>query len=578
MTFVQQVAHAVTVLFGGRKRPARLSAGKQTAGKEMGMIKKAIVKKAAALVAAASPPPPAPVEDLFSSWMTAANPIDLARLPAGPKVGYVKWIPEHSDVLISRIVAAHPDINFIDCAIFAGQDVPAIRRDITRAAERQPRKFRRIVLSALIALKARGLECVIMTLDWPAPFREIVFACRTIGIRTILIPHEGVFATVDHYYRQKRRGTNAPLCDYTLCWGELQRTIFTERGYPESRIIKVGPPKFDADVLYQPMVTAAQARAVFGIPDGVKVIAFTMQPMDNYADKETARARQAKAISDALDFSEENGCFFLVRTPPSRDQVIPDELMKRITGSMMATLDVAGEYVLGPEEMIAQADLIVSVNSTMLFEARLMGKPAIAMKYIDLPSMWENTDVAFVTSRSAFFKTAERALAAGSQPLSKAAHRWATSQFSDARFGFDGNALNRIGAAMRQIVASPPSPFPIRLVDAATAGDSTLRPAVVVVTNDLMKEFGPDVLMEALGVTAVHDCKTDFRAAAGDMFVASPDTVDARFEKTCIELGRPLHMLGEDDMARLRQVAAKVKRDGGKPAATGDGGDSDVAA
>ncbi|MGH2341478.1 hypothetical protein ACRC7T_08305 [Segnochrobactraceae bacterium EtOH-i3] len=500
---------------------------------------------------------PAEPEDLFASWATAVNPIDLARLPAGPKVGYIKWIPEHSDVLISRIVAAHPEITFIDCAIFSGQEVPDIRRDITRAAERQPRKFRRIVLSALIALKARGLECVIMTLDWPAPFREIVFACRSIGIRTILVPHEGVFATVEQYYRQKRRGTNAPLCDYTLCWGELQRTIFTGRGYPAERIIKVGPPKFDADVLYAPMVTTSQARAVFGIAEGMKIIAFTMQPMDNYVDKDAARARQAQAISDVLDYAEDRGCFLLVRTPPSRDQVIPEELMKRLTGSMRATLDVAGEYVLGPEEMIAQSDLIVSVNSTMLFEARLMGKPAVAMKYIDLPSMWENTDVAFVTDKDAFFATADALLARGPRPLSEAAHGWATAQFSDDRFGFDGKALDRIGAAMQEILARPPAFFPIRLDRGGAVNEAVLRPAVAVVTNGLMRKFGADVLARGLGVVAVHDCKTDFRAAAGDIFVASPDTVDARFEKTCIELGRPLHMLGEDDLVRLRELARK---------------------
>ncbi|MBO3758408.1 hypothetical protein [Ciceribacter sp. L1K22] len=478
-------------------------------------------------------------QDWFAGWQVTVNPIDNPRPTGAPLVGYVRWIPEHSDVLISRVIAACPHLDFVDLQLFSGQSDPTSRRAITQAAEREPVRFRRLVLARLTSLKQAGLKLVIFTLDWTAPLREIVFACRSLGIATVLIPHESVFSTQDTYYTQKRRKTNAPLVDHVLCWGELQKKIFAERGYPSQRLTKVGSPKLDFDVRYRPILTTEQFKSLFGIPEAAKILVFAMQPMDNYADKVEARQRQAAAVSDVLRYSTERGHHLIVRTPPAREQILPDFVWNRLSKARNVSVDIAGQYILTPEETIAHADIVCSVNSTMLFEARLMEVPSIAMKYIDLPSIWENTDIAIARSGLEFSMKADRLLESGRQPMSKTCLSWASREFSDAEFGIDGKSLERIKGALDSILSVHQAPMRlgIRVNDPST---DIFYPSSVTASDDLVATYGKDKLASLLGVSAVFEMSSPYEAASGDVFVASTTSLDPAFDRYGVELGRPL--------------------------------------
>lgn len=485
--------------------------------------------------------------DLFDGWISPSNPIDQLKLGRMPKIGYIKWIPEHGDILISRLIEASGDrLSFFDLDIFRGQDSPAIRPLIMRAAEREPRRYRKLIISKLLQYKAFGLDTVVLTLDWMPPLREIVFACRDLGIRTVLIPHESVFSTVDFYYTHPKRRTNAPLCDHVLCWGGLQEEIFTGRGYPSSRITKVGSLKLDADVSYSRVATGDQIRSLLDVPAVSKIVAFTMQPMDNYSDKKDARVRQATAIEHALDYCEERGQFLLVRTPPSRDKLIPDELHTRIERSKFATLDIAGEYLLSPEETIAHADLVLSVNSTMLFEARLMQKPAISMQYIPVPSIWENTDIGFAREKDTFYRLADEFLSLSSHPLGGDAWQWAVDRFADAAFGFDGNSAYRAAHKLSRLRTEQYSKMQVGL---APFGDAhTFASATATVSNALVNEFGIDIIRDKLALSGVARTKSERDAAAGDIFVTLEDVQDREFEARLQSLGRPVYRLKQSDI------------------------------
>ncbi|MBP1861111.1 hypothetical protein [Rhizobium herbae] len=497
-------------------------------------------------------------EFLFEDWAVSTNPIDLPSKEAGTKmVGYVRWIPEHSDILIARVIDACPHIKFVDVNIFKGQQHPEIRRALTQAAERDPIRFRRLALASLLALRTKGIDAIVLTLDWTAPLREIVFACRSIGIRTILIPHESVFSTTDTFYYQKRRRTNAPLTDHVLCWGEMQAGIFEERGYPRSRIVKVGSPKLDFDFKYRPALTRQQFEQLFGIAENAKIVLFTMQPMDNYNDKKYARQRQASAISDVLQYCHDRGHHLFLRTPPSREQILPEHLQLRLNASPNVSIDVAGEYVLTPEETLCQADLVVSVNSTMLFEARLMSKPSIAMKYIDLPTIWENTDILIATSGLQFSLHADEALRSNDHRMSERTLEWAASNFSNEKFGIDGEALSRIQQNLDSILQAPHNQLQLTTANAEPKiGNELFRPSAVVVAKDLIDEYGAERMKSYLGVERVFAASSVFNAASGDLFVRSPSIDDPKFESTRIGLGRPVYILSDEQLNELASVAA----------------------
>ncbi|MCM2473252.1 hypothetical protein HGO38_07140 [Rhizobium sp. CG5] len=499
--------------------------------------------------------------NLFKGWAVATNPIDQID-DGATKIAYVRWIPEHSDVLIARIIGATPLFDFVDLDAFRGQDGPALRRELTQASEREPVRYRRILLQKILALRSSGVKAVVLTLDWTAPLREIVFACRSVGITTILVPHESVFSTPDTYYVQKRRKTNAPMTDYVLCWGGLQEQIFLNRGYPSDRLIKVGSPKLDFDVTYEPILSNSQYREIFGLGEGGKIIVFAMQPMDNYDSKRSAREDQARAISDVLAYCEERGHQLVVRTPPSRDEVIPTFLSQKLNSSPNIAVDIAGEYVLTPEETIAHADLVVSVNSTMLFEARLMGKPSIGMRYIDLPSIWSEAGIPMVLSRLEFSMVADKALAADGGSVPKASE-WAEAQFSNPDFGFDGKSLLRIRDKLEAIVKAPGAPLALDVRGFANpAVGPVFYPSSVVVTDGLLQQYGAETLQSILQVEAVFKAATPYNAAAGDLFVGSPETLTVEFEKMRKSLGRPLRVLDDSEIAaRAEKLAPAPERE-----------------
>jgi hypothetical protein len=484
------------------------------------------------------------------AWIGRRNPIDIALAGhRAPMIGYTRWIAEHSDALIAKLIVNCPQLAFVDVGLFNGQNEPAVRHAIGRMAEREPVRFRRLVLSALLALKREGMQAMVLTLDWPPALREIAFACRTVGITTILVPHESVFSSEAAYYRHKIRGNNAPISDHVLCWGELQRRIFIERGYPAGRIRKVGSPKLDTDVNYRPTLPPAVFRSLFGFPDHCRVVLFTMQPMDNFGGNAFARERQASAISDVLDYCEARDYALVLRTPPSRDAIIPADLHARIHRSRRAALDIAGEYLVAPEEALAQADLVVSVNSTMLFEARLMRTPSIAMRYLPFESFWDSAGIDAAHDGVEFAATADRLLAAGDAGLAGAGLAWANDQFADGENGIDGRSFERIEAAILEILGEPPEPPGFALPIAER--EDVIRPRVICGSAGVMNLGRPEDLAKALGADRVVAATDEESAAAGDLYLAFEGEVDPTIAHWQAALGRPLVTMRAAEVHRL---------------------------
>lgn len=192
----------------------------------------------------------------------------------------------------------------------------------------------------------------------------------------------------------------------------------------------------------------------------------------------------------------------------------------------------------------------------MLFEARLMRKPSIAMKYIDVASIWENTDIPMAHSQLEFCFLADMLLGGGAAPLTESSLDWAKDKFSDSKFGFDGRAVSRIAEHLNGIVqgGAPTIDLDLRC-HASTASETTLFPSSIVVPQSLLQQHGEEKLAKALCVEKVFAATDLYDGAAGDLFVTTAGLNDTNFDSMRINLGREITILDEN---QLRQRLDKT--------------------
>ena len=352
---------------------------------------------------------------------------------------YIPWIAEHSNSLIAHIKADGYEIVPLD--IFHGIQDNAIRRQIFRYARQYPELYRKMLVRRLVPLRSQ-LAGVIFTFDWAAIMRVLANVCEELEIPRVLIPHESVFVDRNKYYWDPTAQASIPAADIVLGWGNLQKEIFVERGYPAERILPVGAPKFDAYVNYEAKVSRKQFHRLFGLDASRKTILFASQPLDSQLDTKVARESQRQAISDLFEYAKAHDHQLLVRMPPSKDDILGVALRRELELSDHGAIDDAVCYLVNPEEALFHADLVTSVNSTMLFEGILAGKPALSMKYVEFDQIWSQVGIPAVTNA----KELESMLATileqpGWQPPAEGM-AWAANMFSCGQF--DGLAAKRI--------------------------------------------------------------------------------------------------------------------------------------
>jgi len=326
-------------------------------------------------------------QSILPGWYNnSISPGILNRLSdVRPAILYLPWIAEHGDSIVSSLAdsEAYQLIPFdIVNGVFPGRS----RKDIFRYARINPCRYRSMVAKRLVQFKPY-IKAFIFTFDWPSVTRTIVSVCSDLDIPTILVPHESVFIDKDKYYRCPWSQSSVPLCDIVLAWGEMQKSIFVERGYPDSRIKIVGTPKFDKCIDYAPVLTRRQFCKIHNLSEEKKIILFACQPLDSQINTTLARRAQAEAISDLLEFSMRNSYQLIVRMPPSGDNVLPASLKNELISSDISFVDEATLYMCGPQEAIYHSYVVASLNSTMLFEA---------LRYLDFVSFWDEVGIPVV--------------------------------------------------------------------------------------------------------------------------------------------------------------------------------------
>lgn len=377
----------------------------------------------------------------------------LAELGNRPTFAYLPWIALHGDALIQGLPQT-AELAIAALPIFHGTNESETRHLITRLAKQRPGDYRQLLAEALQPLAGK-IAGFLFTFDWHPVMRALADVCRELGILRVLIPHESVFAERERYYRYVPGNIGRPSCDRALCWGELQRDLFVERGYPSERTVLVGSPKLDRYHDYRPSVTREDFCQRLGFDPEKRTLLFVAQALDMAGSRGKLRRAQAQAIADALAFARAEGHNFLLRSPPSADRVLP-VFSHELKGPGVAH-DRAPDYAVSPEDTLYHSDLVISLNSTMLFEAALLGVPSLGARYLELESSWSSTGMPLVASRDELVHAARGLLASRRTSFSEAGWRWARQSFSAG--SFDGQAARRIAAELVSYAKSPPTAY-----------------------------------------------------------------------------------------------------------------------
>ncbi|WP_083941872.1 hypothetical protein [Salinicola socius] len=367
----------------------------------------------------------------------AGYELKLAMESSKPIFLYIPWIAEHTNTLIDNI-QSEEDYTLAPLDFVA--DLNTHRREVLRFARENPDTYRKMIVRRLIPLRPK-LAGIIFTFDWAPVMRVIAHVCEELSIPRILIPHESVFVDKTKYYWDPKSYASQPLADVILGWGDLQKSIFVERGYPASRFFSVGAPKFDKYTEYLPNLSRPQYFRLFGLSPAQKTVLFASQPLDSQLNMRVARESQRKAIGDLLTACESLEYQLIVRLPPSKDNILGAGLEKRLVLSSYAAIDDALCYLVPPEEAIYHSDVVASVNSTMMFEGFLMGKMPLSTKYVDFDQIWAPCRFPLATNLVEIKRHLETYMAEGFV-ADQAGMEWAASQFSNG--SFDGRSTTRI--------------------------------------------------------------------------------------------------------------------------------------
>ncbi len=306
-------------------------------------------------------------------------------IPREVEFAYIPWIASHGDALFELIngdkalcapIPLVPDLH-----------EPRRRHRASASVRRRADVFLPMCREVFRELPPH-VRGVLFSLDWNPVMRQAAYACKQLGLETILIPHEGIFARVDAYYQDLNNRADYPVCDRILAWGELQAEIFTGRGYPEDRVSVVGAPKFDLALNYRPQSSRDEFCARFGFAPERPIALFALQPLDSQYDRQRAKATQRKAVRALAAACRRSGAQLLLRGTPNGDDVLGVQkwLFRWLP---RVALDEGQPYQVSAAEAIHHSSLVLAVNSTMLFEAAVMGRPSIAVPGAEAGAAWQ---------------------------------------------------------------------------------------------------------------------------------------------------------------------------------------------
>lgn len=354
---------------------------------------------------------------------------------------YLPWIKSHGDAVIESINKSEK-FKIYPLEIFEGSS-ESNRKSISRISRENPVQYRKFLLSHLAIIK-NDIEGVIFTFDWHPAMRILVDVCKDLGIKTILVLHESVFLSQEKYYMYKLGDIeiNLPKCDHVITWGELQKNIFMERGLNENKIQVLGAPKFDIYHQYKSLTSREDFCMIYGLDPKKNILLYALQPMDIQVDQSYALKRQNQALLDIIEYCERNDSQLIMREPPSNNKnTIFKRTRDKVEYDERLVIDKSGSYLMPVAENLYHANLLLSVNSTLILEALLSDTPAVSTKYFDFIQLWDGIRIPVAHDKDELCYEIDKALSSN-DALKNIDWSWAERSLSAG--SFDGQSSMRI--------------------------------------------------------------------------------------------------------------------------------------
>jgi hypothetical protein len=239
--------------------------------------------------------------------------------------------------------------------------------------------------------------------------------------------------------------------------------------------------------------------------------------LDSQLDQKAARIAQRAAITDLLELLPSINAQLIVRLPPNKEDILGTPLRSRLVLASEAAIDDGQCYLVSPEEALFHSDLVTSINSTMLFEAILMNRPALSLKYVEFNQIWSNAGIPAVEDKQGLEQELPSLLSKDWKP-SYEGMKWAANMFGIGVF--DGIAAERIKSKLVEIVTNSP----ISLRDSATERLFNREPldVIAIPSSTTTLETVQRYLMPMLNArTAVSTAPANFdikSAASAEVF------------------------------------------------------------
>lgn len=360
---------------------------------------------------------------------------------------YVPWIERTANSLI-EIIAKNTSLNFIPFKFYKNTSEDIVRSGIIKYCRENKTRIKQELKRHLENYYLGKITAIVVTLDWTPPIRLLIEAANELGIPTVLIPHESVFANEKLFYTDHNTGINTPNSKYVLAWGNLQKRIFIERGYPCEQIFCVGTPKFDVYKDFSPTISKEEFFAKAKL-EYKPTILFALQPLDSQFEESKARSAQIALIRDLIRICQEDDYQLILRLPPALGhKVIDQNLKEELIKYRFIYLEGMDSPPSSPMDAIYHTDLTISINSTMLFEAALLNRPSISAKYVEFDSFWDNVGIPSVSNYIQAKRAINELIGTKKRSTTEEGWKWACQNLSNGEFGF--NASKNIEKWMMQ--------------------------------------------------------------------------------------------------------------------------------
>lgn len=239
--------------------------------------------------------------------------------------------------------------------------------------------------------KNNEIKSLLVTHDWLPFHQDIINIFKYLNIPVILILHEGVFQNKDLYYNSGK-----PISDKALVWGELHKSIFVERGYPEKNVKVVGSIKLNQYKNYRPTITRNEFTDKLQLDKNKKNILYCCQFCDGqWGDQKKCLDKQLEQINDIVKIAGDKYNVIIRNSPAHPNMVIPHEFIEKYKNDKNVVIDGVdidntskSTYLTKAEEALYFADLVIGMNTTMQLEASLLNKPSIIAQYFDFDTKW----------------------------------------------------------------------------------------------------------------------------------------------------------------------------------------------